>query len=99
MIVEILCGGYGCPTKTGVHTVAHGERCEVSDAEAARLIGLGVAKCAFSAPTATETGRPRPRNPPLRTFRQLRKVTTPPQPKPRRTALRRHTSTPTSCTT
>ena len=55
MIVEILCGGYGCPTKTGVHTVAHGERCEVSDAEAARLIGLGVAKCAFSAPTATET--------------------------------------------
>ena len=32
MIVEILCGGYGCPTKTGVHTVAHGERCEVSDA-------------------------------------------------------------------
>ena len=24
MIVEILCGGYGCPTKTGVHTVAHG---------------------------------------------------------------------------
>lgn len=89
MIVEILCGGYGCPTKTGVHTVAHGERCEVSDAEAARLIGLGVAKCAFSAPTAPETA--------LRTFRQLRKVTTPPQPKPRRTALRRHTSTPTSC--
>ena len=83
MIVEILCGGYGCPTKTGVHTVAHGERCEVSDAEAARLIGLGVAKCAFSAPT--------------RAFRQLRKVTTLPQPKPRRTALRRHTSTPTSC--
>ena len=56
MIVEILCGGYGCPTKTGVHTVAHGERCEVSDAEAARLIGLGVAKCAFSAPTAPENG-------------------------------------------
>lgn len=55
MIVEILCGGYGCPTKTGVHTVAHGERCEVSDAEAARLIGLGVAKCVFSAPTAPET--------------------------------------------
>lgn len=55
MIVEILCGGYGCPTKTGVHTVAHGERCEVSDAEAARLIGLGVAKYAFSAPTAPET--------------------------------------------
>lgn len=24
MIVEILCGGYGCPTKTGIHTVAHG---------------------------------------------------------------------------
>lgn len=55
MIVEILCGGYGCPTKTGVHTVAHGERCEVSDAEAARLIGLGVAKCVFSAPAAPET--------------------------------------------
>lgn len=54
MIVEILCGGYGCPTKTGVHTVSRGERCEVSDAEAARLIGLGVAKCAFSAPTAPE---------------------------------------------
>ena len=36
MIVEILCGGYGCPTKTGVHTVSRGERCEVSDAEAAR---------------------------------------------------------------
>lgn len=33
--------------------------------------------------------RPLPRKPPLRTFRQLRKVTTPPQPKPRRTALRR----------
>ena len=47
MIVEILCGGYGCPTKTGVHTVAHGERCEVSDAEAARLIGLGVAKSPY----------------------------------------------------
>ena len=43
--------------------------------------------------------RPLPRKPPLRTFRQLRKVTTPPQPKPRRAALRRHTSTPTSCTT
>lgn len=55
MIVEIFCGGYGCPTKTGVHTVSRGERCEVSDAEAARLIGLGVAKCAFSAPTAPET--------------------------------------------
>ena len=55
MIVEILCGGYGCPTKTGVHTVAHGERCEVSDAETVRLIGLGVAKYAFSAPTAPET--------------------------------------------
>lgn len=55
MIVEILCGGYGCPTKTGVHTVSRGERCEVSDAEAARLIGLGVAKFAFSAPTAPET--------------------------------------------
>ena len=55
MIVEILCGGYGCPTKTGVHTVSRGERCEVSDAEAARLIGLGVAKYAFSAPTAPET--------------------------------------------
>lgn len=55
MIVEILCGGYGCPTKTGVHTVSRGERCEVSDAEAARLIGLGVAKCALSAPAAPET--------------------------------------------
>ena len=55
MIVEILCGGYGCPTKTGVHTVSRGERCEVSDAEATRLIGLGVAKYAFSAPTAPET--------------------------------------------
>ena len=55
MIVEILCGGYGCPTKTGVHTVSRGERCEVSDAEAARLIGLGVAKYVFSAPTAPET--------------------------------------------
>lgn len=55
MIVEILCGGYGCPTKTGVHTVAHGERCEVSDDEAARLVGLGVAKYVFSAPTVPET--------------------------------------------
>ena len=55
MIVEILCGGYGCPTKTGIHTVSRGERCEVSDAEAIRLIGLGVAKYAFSAPTAPET--------------------------------------------
>ena len=55
MIVEILCGGYGCPTKTGVHAVSHGERCEVSNAEATRLIGLGVAKYAFSAPTAPET--------------------------------------------
>ena len=54
MIVEILCGGYGCPTKTGVHTVSRGERCEVSDAEAARLIGLGVAKFAVSAPPAPE---------------------------------------------
>ncbi len=55
MIVEILCGGYGCPTKTGVHTVAHGERCEVSDAEATRLVGLGVAKYIFSAPIVPET--------------------------------------------
>ena len=55
MLVEILCGGYGCRTKTGIHTVMRGEQCEVSDAEAARLIGLGVAKCAFSAPTAPET--------------------------------------------
>lgn len=47
MIVEILCGGYGCPTKTGVHTVAHGERCEVSESEARRLIGLGVAKSPY----------------------------------------------------
>ena len=39
--------------------------------------------------------RPLPRKPPLRTFRQLLKVTTPPQPKPRRAALRRHISTPT----
>lgn len=89
MLVEILCGGYGCRTKTGIHTVMRGEQCEVSESEARRLIGLGVAKCAFSAPTAPK--------PPLRTFRQLRKVTTPPQPKPRRTALRRHTSTATSC--
>lgn len=90
MIVEILCGGYGCPTKTGVHTVAHGERCEVSDAEAARLIGLGVAKCAFSAPTAPETA-------PADVPATAEGNATPPQPKPRRTALRRHTSTPTSC--
>lgn len=89
MIVEILCGGYGCPTKTGVHTVAHGERCEVSDAEAARLIGLGVAKCAFSAPTAPETA---PADVPA-----TAEGNDTPQPKPRRTALRRHTSTPTSC--
>lgn len=91
MIVEILCGGYGCPTKTGVHTVAHGERCEVSDAEAAALSGWVWRNARFL--------RPLPRKPSLRTFRQLRKVTTPPQPKPRRTALRWHTSTPTSCTT
>lgn len=92
MIVEILCGGYGCPTKTGVHTVAHGERCEVSDAEAARLVGLGVAKCAFSAPTAPETAH-------ADVPATAEGNDPPPQPKPRRTALRRHTSTPTSCTT
>ena len=55
MLVEILCGGYGCRTKTGIHTVMRGEQCEVSESEARRLIGLGVAKCAFSAPTAPET--------------------------------------------
>lgn len=54
MIVEILCGGYGCHTKTGIHTVMHGEQCEVSEAEATRLIGLGVAKTVFSAPNAPE---------------------------------------------
>ena len=47
MLVEILCGGYGCRTKTGIHTVMRGEQCEVSDAEAARLIGLGVAKSPY----------------------------------------------------
>ena len=91
MLVEILCGGYGCRTKTGIHTVMRGEQCEVSESEARRLIGLGVAK----SPYITD----RARRAPLRTFRQLRKVTTPPQPKPRRAALRRHTSPPTSCTT
>lgn len=55
MLVEILCGGYGCRTKTGVHTVMRGEQCEVSESEARRLIGLGVAKYVFSAPTAPET--------------------------------------------
>ena len=54
MLVEILCGGYGCRTKTGIHTVMRGEQCEVSESEARRLIGLGVAKCTFSAPTAPE---------------------------------------------
>ena len=44
MLVEILCGGYGCRTKTGIHTVMRGEQCEVSESEARRLIGLGVAK-------------------------------------------------------
>ena len=55
MLVEILCGGYGCRTKTGIHTVMRGEQCEVSESEARRLIGLGVAKYVFSAPTAPET--------------------------------------------
>lgn len=91
MLVEILCGGYGCRTKTGIHTVMRGEQCEVSDAEAARLIGLGVAKCAFSAPTAPETA---PADVPA-----TAEGNDTPQSKPRRTALRRHTSTPTSCTT
>lgn len=44
MFVEILCGGYGCRTGKAVHTVLHGEQCEVSEAEGTRLIGLGVAK-------------------------------------------------------
>ena len=47
MIVEILCGGYGCRTKTGIHTVMRGEQCEVSESEARRLIGLGVAKSPY----------------------------------------------------
>ena len=47
MLVEILCGGYGCRTKTGVHTVMRGEQCEVSESEARRLIGLGVAKSPY----------------------------------------------------
>lgn len=47
MLVEILCGGYGCRTKTGIHTVMRGEQCEVSESEARRLIGLGVAKSPY----------------------------------------------------
>ena len=47
MLVEILCGGYGCRTKTGIHTVMRGEQFEVSESEARRLIGLGVAKSPY----------------------------------------------------
>jgi len=47
MLVEILCGGYGCRTKTGIHTAMRGEQCEVSESEARRLIGLGVAKSPY----------------------------------------------------
>lgn len=89
MIVEILCGGYGCPTRL-VFTLlrmASGVRSAMPKQPA--LSGWVWRNARFL--------RPLPRKPPLRTFRQLRKVTTPPQPKPRRTALRRHTSTPTSC--
>ena len=54
MFVEILCGGYGCCSGKSVHTVMRGEQCEVSEAEAARLIGLGVAKAVTVAANATE---------------------------------------------
>lgn len=90
MIVEILCGGYGCPTKTGVHTVSRGERCEVSDAEAARLIGLGVAKYVFSAPTAPETA-------PADVPATAEGNATPLTRKPRRAARRRPPLPSTSC--
>lgn len=92
MLVEILCGGYGCRTKTGIHTVMRGEQCEVSESEARRLIGLGVAKSPYitdrgtastlAAAPATAEGN-----------------ATPPQPKPSRAALGRPTLTPTSCRT
>ena len=58
MLVEILCGGYGCRTKTGIHTVMRGEQCEVSESEARRLIGLGVAKSPYI--TATAEGNDTP---------------------------------------
>ena len=41
MLVEILCGGYGCRTKTGIHTVMRGEQCEVSESEARRAQEAG----------------------------------------------------------
>lgn len=55
MFVEILCGGYGCCSGKSVHTVMRGEQCEVSEAEAARLIGLGVAKVVSVTANAPES--------------------------------------------
>lgn len=54
MFVEILCGGYGCCSGKSVHTVMRGEQCEVSEAEGARLIGLGMAKAVPVAANAPE---------------------------------------------
>lgn len=54
MLVEILCGGYGCCSGKSVHTVMRGEQCEVSEAEGARLIGLGMAKAVPVAANAPE---------------------------------------------
>lgn len=60
MFVEILCGGYGCRSGKSVHTVMHGEQCEVSKAEGTRLIGLGVARAvpAASGPESVPAAAP-----------------------------------------
>lgn len=55
MFVEILCGGYGCRSGKSIHTVMRGEQCKVSEAEAARLIGLGVAKAVTVTTNAPES--------------------------------------------
>lgn len=91
MFVEILCGGYGCCSGKSVHTVMRGEQCEVSEAEGARLIGLGMAKAVPVAANAPEIV-------PVAAPGASEGNATPPAPKPRRTARRRPVSIPSSCT-
>lgn len=89
MIVEILCGGYGCPTKQvfTLFRAASGVRSAMPKQPA--LSGWVWRNMCFPLPL--------PRKQPLQTFRQLRKVTTPMTRKPRRAARRRPPLPPTSC--
>lgn len=70
--------------------------CVVNSARSAKAKHSALSGWAWQNPRTSPTEA---RRAPLRRLRRLRKVTTPPQPKPSRAALGRPTLTPTSCRT